>query len=853
MTDRRSLLIRSTLNNSQLSSNLSHNLPLLESSNLSLNLTSNPDDDDIDRGKGRTDALFSHFYDVLQTHGSDTESFEIINGLTEACRRVVQQLQLEIEHGMGGDEGVKQRELSIKALKQEINTWLLLHALFYDRVVLQTDQHVEDDLMQDGPMLGGSEKEVIDQLYEVNATLREYQLVVDWLEACYESRDPENTLHRHDRMMGWENSLYQLENLQGAAFGLGGQEIIKSLDPDAPVREKKHLHQLDEEDNQRLSKAIFNYIRSGKIDEGLKLSKHYGQIWRAAILEGWRLHEDPNYQEDSTGLMGGKSTNLIHDKIAIEGNPRRDVWKKCAWLLADSSSKGHDDYTRATVGVFCGHLGSLKSILQSNWHDLLWAYLKVQIDIRVESEIRGCCVKRFSAMPDEYWSNKMTLEQIFQELEVAKDLTVRDYAQSQLGQIQKHLILDTCHELIQFVGRWLTPSPHQLRFVTHLVLFLRQINRLDQKQDQSLAEQIISNYIEQALIPRREPQIIAYYVSAVSPPRQIQLYSKFLETVENKPLRTSCLEAALVAGLDVMEITKFTVENIFQQQQTSLDGDLREPAPSGEISLADKRCIYSLEWLIHLQEQRAELLWQANAMMRQYLATSKTECVREVFRLIPSDVVTHLVNNYGSMDNLPAREECSLKEYLCFKVYLTGIDSFNEWTRLHQNPPQKPGAGVGGIAAQDNFTERMASEHKEQTYRNEFARWQVKLQEQSKQTLDSLYNVLLFPEKGWLVDPFIPKEPEDVAILNWQHRQIQMEKLRSVCLPEIALLLLEVMSKSNDFAGCVRLADEIASEQRQLYKVYTKHRMAELLFRIATASQELLNEKLDPWGYPFTA
>lgn len=120
-------------------------------------------------------------------------------------------------------------------------------------------------------------------------------------------------------------------------------------------------------------------------------------------------------------------------------------------------------------------------------------------------------------------------------------------------------------------------------------------------------------------------------------------------------------------------------------------------------------------------------------------------------------------------------------------------------------------------------------------------------------TTDALFNVLLFPEKGWLNDPFISKEPENAALLQWENRQLQMEKLRSICLPEVVVLLQDVMIKSEDYAGCIRLADEIADESRQLYKVYTKHKLAELLAKIADTSLVLLNKKLDPWGYPLTA
>lgn len=834
----RSGLLRTTLNSSMPPQNLSHSLLILEKSNAEQNELSLMEDtgDDLDRGKSRMDVLFPQFFDVLQAQGNGQEAFEVIQSLTQVCRGVVEQLELEIDHGMGGEQGARQRESMLTWLRQEINTWRLLHALFYDRILLQTDRQADDE-MQDGPTLGGSEKEVIQQLYALNATLREYQLVVDWLEACYDRGEQQNPLHAHDRMMAWENTLFQLENLQGAAFGKG-HKIVTRLDPDAPVREKRPLHALDEEDNLRLSRAIFELIRAGRVDDGLKLCKHFGQTWRAAILEGWRLHEDPNFEQN---------VSVLHEKLPIEGNPRRDIWKRCAWMLADS--KNYDEYSRATAGVFSGHLGSLKTLLHSNWHDLLWAHLKVQIDIRVESEIRGCCLKNYQPMPDDYWNGRMTMEQIFEELNVAKDASVRDFAQSQLGIIQRHLILDTCGELIQHMVRWVEKdtsqqSPHQLRFMAHIVLFLRQIGRVEQERQ---AEKIVAAYVE-ALIARGEPQLIAYYTASLSNPLQVQLYSRFLEQVEQKRPRELAVDAALQAGLDVEQITRVTVQNIRLAHQPL--GEFGEPQ-SGEISAIDQRKISALEWLIHLPEQRGELLWQANAMIRTYLASSKVECMRQTFRMVPADIVQQLVSLYGSVDNIPPREECCLKEYLCYKAYLSGVDSFVEWNRLQQNRPKKPQTSHAA-SSQDNFTERMASERKEQAHRSEVVRWEHKVKEQAKQTIELLYNVLMFPDKGWLVDPFIAKLPENAVQLNWDHRLLQMEKLRSICIPEIALFLNEVMFKSGDFAGCVRLADEISSDNRQLYKVYTKHKLAELLAKIADASLELLNSKLDPWGYPIT-
>lgn len=48
---------------------------------------------------------------------------------------------------------------------------------------------------------------------------------------------------------------------------------------------------------------------------------NYGQSWRAATLEGWRLYHDPNFESLTT-----------HETIQpVEGNLYRDVWKQTCW------------------------------------------------------------------------------------------------------------------------------------------------------------------------------------------------------------------------------------------------------------------------------------------------------------------------------------------------------------------------------------------------------------------------------------------------------------------------------------------------------------------------------------------
>ena len=79
-----------------------------------------------------------------------------------------------------------------------------------------------------------------------------------------------------------------------------------------------------------------------------------------------------------------------------------------------------------------------------------------------------------------------------------------------------------------------------------------------------------------------------------------------------------------------------------------------------------------------------------------------------------------------------------------------------------------------------------------------------------------LFNVLLFPDGGWLVDSNNENEPSSPEEIMREH---QMEKLRKLCIPKVALLLHTVMSDMNEHFECVQLADTLASEQYQLYNV----------------------------------
>lgn len=388
-----------------------------------------------------------------------------------------------------------------------------------------------------------------------------------------------------------------------------------------------------------------------------------------------------------------------------------------------SNSPKVNEYTRAYLGIFCGHLESLRTALNDSWSDLLWAYLKVQIDIFVEGELRTTCSKSYVDMPADYWNNKMAIEQIFDELSAHKNMSVRDVASHYITIIQKYIILDDIPALIKKINEWIDDikdDGQMLRFITHLVLFLRQIDRPHQDH---IANKLIKTYVDFLIQTEADSQLVAFYTASLPSAQQISLYAKFLETVTETEERRLALEEAHANGLDAHGIATHTVDAIRCKQSPTGSGDL-----SGTVTGLDEEKISALEWLSFHPEQNGELLWQANAMIRSFLAEKKVEAVRKVFRRVPQNTVQQLYASYGSKENLPAKIECSVREYSCHWTYIASLDSYNDWLRLYHSKPKVPEATNINV----NFTERIALQHKEQAYYAELERWESNLTEQTQ-------------------------------------------------------------------------------------------------------------------------
>lgn len=195
-----------------------------------------------------TGQLYSNFLEVLQSRTDDSEVFDTVQDLIQTCSDTIDELSKHKRHHNAGSSLDSDH---IIWLIHERNTWRLLYCLFKDRLIVQKESNDFDDL----PMVG-SEKVIVEHLYTNNANLREYQLIVDWLEQNAYEESSSQIGHYTDRTVAWENTLHQLQMNDQTVTGGYIKDVIQSLDPDGPNREKRSLHDLDQDTEQRLAKQV---------------------------------------------------------------------------------------------------------------------------------------------------------------------------------------------------------------------------------------------------------------------------------------------------------------------------------------------------------------------------------------------------------------------------------------------------------------------------------------------------------------------------------------------------------------------------------------------------------------------
>lgn len=777
-----------------------------------------------DPGEAASLSLFPDFQQSYLRHAS-TAVFDLLEEYEALCQDKVSTLQKLVLRSAPGQQKSSKTVSITWLLQQEMVTWRLITSLYRDRV--QTV--LEEDIMMDITAPSESEKAVMEQFFQKDSMVRQSQLVVDWLESIAKDDigDFSDNIEYYAKSVYWENTLHTLKLRRNQSSSGFSRPLVTELDPDAPIRQKRPLADLDREDDMRLLKNLFNLIRAGMTDEAQRLCKRCGQAWRAATLEGWKLYHDPNISEGGGQLQ------------PVEGNPHRSVWKVCCWRLAEEEQ--FNKFERAIYAALSGNLKQLLPVCET-WEDTVWAYFRVMVDTLVEQEIcsSGLGSEELEELPREFLETNWTMEKVFEELQATESKRVVEATKEHYHVIQKFVILGDLDGLLEEFSDWLARTPtlpvQLLRFMSHLVLFYRS---LGMQLKEEVCVDVLKAYIS-LLVKEKQVDLIAFYVSHLPADLAVSQYAQFLEDVTETEQRKHCLELATQAGLDVAAITKTVVETIRERDTDEFAHHDLTPALDTATTAEDQQKIDVIDWLVFDPAQRAEALRQSNAIMRKFLASKKHDAAKMVFSKVPEDSMHEIYRQWeeqGMDTPLPAEEENAVREHLCVRAYLEAHEAFNEWFKHMNCPPVKPTA-----PAQAKFTETVAHEMKEAEYNIEYETWQGRLGALTEDVKERIYNVLLFVDGGWMVD--VREDAEEDS-----ERSHQMTLLRRLCLPMMSFLLLTVLQRTERHQESLRLADIVASDQHKLYEVFTKEELQKFLQKMRESSLLLLDKGLDPLGY----
>lgn len=606
--------------------------------------------------------LFRQFFEAKKKFKKLDEVFDLVKEYEDLCNDYLTVMN-DLKRNKANSTMNQPSNFTAKlkqTLKSELFAWRLIRTLYEDRLKDENMETVTDvDLNE-----RFSDKQCIEKFYENNSNVRQMQLVIDCLELTeqdlLEEENYDEKIQFYSEKCGInENTLHILKTTKGklnqsikSEYRLKSEynqqeNLCTSLDPDAPFRENKEFHDLDKEDENRLMKHIFRFLRAGRLDIGKKLAEDNGHHWLSACLDGWLLQhdafKDADFLDDN---IDEEQTNK--NNTNLEGNSNRDLWKYACWQVNKLSNDKRSIYEKAIFGLLSGNVNAVLPLC-SKWEDKLWAYFRTSVDTQIELQLRETILKKQHAarcsgvisntsrsttdLPPEYWENSRSKIEIFKEVESKNKAEEVFVSEKCYYEVIKYVILNDLDVAFEVMIDWIRNKPSSeeinyclLRFFVHFVLFCKEIDLMNSKTRENLCVTILESYIDY-LIDLKQIELIATYVSHLPKNHQITTYAKLLSRIQEKDKRELCIKYGKESNLDIELITKTVVENI-RIENVDQDDSLFDPNASlrrvnNLLSEDDLKKIDVLDWLFFNQVQYIELLIQTNALMRYFILHGK--------------------------------------------------------------------------------------------------------------------------------------------------------------------------------------------------------------------------------------
>ncbi|KAJ3213215.1 hypothetical protein HDU67_003154 [Dinochytrium kinnereticum] len=622
---------------------------------------------------------------------------------------------------------------------------------------------------------------------------------------------------------------YTLKALSDAQRRSDPNESQTLVDPDAPTRSGRSLAPDDKTYEASLNRSLFDYIRRGRIQDGMALCRECDHHWKAASLSGWGFFFDPfidGKPADYEAEGGGENPMELSADAPMTGNINRSLWKFTCYSIARD------------VLPIC-----------MNWEDVLWANYVVLLEQSLEAHL--ATVRWLGKADDEV---KVDLPppaksnyQIFEELRRSDKKDIRSASFDPFRIFQSMWILDRLNEFFielryQIQGRapGLPYLPHYLRFITHVILLLRSMSYPLNDAAVDATDFIIQSYVG-LLIAAGKYDIVAIFTSQLPNQLQVDMHASMLTNInDDKNVRYKFVQEANNFGLDTNIILLHTVELIFSECL------LQEPMPTSVSSVflmsfldpipaSDAKQIRALEWLCFDDSQKEDLVIMSNVLLRRFLAHGRLQSAQKLSEIINSndilrpEWVTEALERADRLDHGksvttadPELERLSVEavEYLRHLDLLKCAKGFASWKALMGSRPARP-SGTTKVTYQ---------------YRD----WVDQVKTLTTRTENSIRNLI---ESGWIATKEISSDAEDVVTRD---REIQF--LRDLYLPNLIVWLHCILFETRNFMPgnlkkCHELAEETKNPQDKLYHEVMRSGMITQLFHIfqesATASEDL--------------
>eukprot|EP00934_Nitzschia_sp_Nitz4_P003217 Nitzschia sp. Nitz4//scaffold15_size197535//127748//130735//NITZ4_001591-RA/size197535-processed-gene-0.82-mRNA-1//-1//CDS//3329537754//3207//frame0 len=591
---------------------------------------------------------------------------------------------------------------------------------------------------------------------------------------------------------------------------------------------------------QTFLRASLGYILAGRVQDAQQLARTQGQPWRAAAWGGGQ----------PSGLQTRPHPTQPTLEVESTGNPARFLWKRRVWkqsrrwsaAMLDPTTKNQAPELEAAISSVLSNdlqtsLGNVHLRTWSQAMGVAWLALwnrtqdellhqhnqqrrRHQQDNNLGGPMDGT---QYLSQEEEHLQSTFQLSnltdtQLLGFLTSSPFMELRGtgpYEQAMMafciGATQVARFCETVAESLHKADLSDT-TLGQLRFVTHLLLFLESlqvsttpivVNGVSEHKNRVLFQYI------QGLETRPELwNLVALYVSLLSQEQMLEWYPSMLSKVTVESERKSMLHQMqeLFPHL-VLPVLRKTVRWTL-----------------GSTKASDELKFHAIQWLLYQEAHAGDALICANILLRDFFDNNEDDKLETAMTFLENHLPDELeerasqsIANTG--DALAKQVQDAGTEYLSFSAYLEAYRTFGKWKDILTQTPTVIRDTIAGVdinrlqpTEQEIYHQRSVREWTKIKEKN----FQLVL-EAAEQARTELHDVLTYPG-GWLSLDELPKG----ASQEEKTRQEQIQSIRSRYLVVAVGLYMQVCESTASWLS--RSLDDTSwlsrEENLEMFKSY---------------------------------